>query len=194
LHEGSSTQIRSSIDRKIDHDRVEFIIIHDFAEGQDSCFPGEEVAAIILVYRGLSYWIPWSPTHLVLVDFLCRQRLPLDGWSIANKMASDPFVLQHGTNAPCNLPRPARTSPTAVRQQIKRSREVLTDLIEQEGLDLNAWDIICSVESSTRMVRYRINAQVTWKHWSGEEGEDSGACILLSQSHAALPRARRDAR
>jgi hypothetical protein len=183
FRERNSIQARSSIDRKVDTDRVGFIIVHDFAETPEGCFPGEEAAAAILDYRGSRYWIPWSSTHLVLVDFLCRhQHIPLDSWSIANKMANDPFVLQHGANAPCNLPRPARTSPTAVRQQIRRIRKVLADLIEEQSLDLDARDIICSVESSTRMVRYSINAKVTWKHWSGEEGEDSGACILFSPS------------
>ena len=102
-------------------------------------------------------------------------------------MLEDPFVQQHGWNAPCNMPRPARTSRTAVRQQIKRSREVLTDLIEREGLNLDAKEIIRSVESSTRTVRYQINAKVSWKHWTGSDSEDSGVCILLPGARPPQP-------
>ena len=170
-------------------EEIELTLVHDYAEHDDECSPGEEVTAAILGYRGKQYFVPWGPTHLILIDFICRhRRIPLDAQSIANKMRSDPFVIQHGANAPCDVPRPARTTRTAVRQQIKRSRDMLADLIEDQELDLDAWDIICSVETSTRAMKYRINAKVSWKHWSGSEGEDSGACILLSVPRPTKPR------
>jgi hypothetical protein len=166
--------------RQEKREEIELILIHDYTEIQEECAPGEEVAAAILGCCGRWYWVPWSPTHLILIDFICRhRRIPLDAVSIANKMQTDPFVEQHGWNAPCNMPRPAHTSRTAVRQQIKRCREVLADLIEREELNLDEREIICSVKSSTRTVRYQINATVSWKHWPGPDGEDSGACILL---------------
>lgn len=161
-------------------DQVEFIIVHEFADSPEGCAPGEEAALAAMGFRGNWYWVPFGPTHMVTFDFLARRRIPLDAWSIVNKMASDPFVLQHGANAPCNLPRPARLSPAGLRQQVRRMREMLAHLIQQEGLDLDPWNIICSVKSSTCAVRYWINAKVTWVHWWGAEGEDSGACILLS--------------
>ena len=40
-----------------------------------------------------------------------------------------------------------------------------------KGLDLNASDIIRSEETSTRSVRYRFNANVTWVHWPPQDGE-----------------------
>jgi hypothetical protein len=160
--------------------RVSFEIIHDYTDNPEECAPGEEPVAVIMTYRNCSYWIPWSPTHLLTFDFICRhRRIPLDAWSIAAKMQLDPFVLQNGANAPGNIPRPARCSRTGIRQQIKRMREVLRDLFEEEGIDLNAWDIIRSIESSTRTVRYLVDADVTWRHWPGSEGEDSGACIVF---------------
>ena len=160
--------------------KVNFEIIHDYTENPGECAPGEEPVAAIMTYRVSSYWIPWSPTHLLTFDFLCRhRRIPLDAWSIAAKMQLDQFVLQNGANAPGNIPRPARCSRTGIRQQIKRMRGVLTDLIEDECLDLDAWDIIRSIESSTRAVRYLVDADVTWRHWPGSEGEDSGACITF---------------
>lgn len=155
-------------------DRLDFIIIHDYAETPGECTPGEEVVAIILIYRGRRYWIPWSPGHLILVDFLARHRwIAQDAWRIAAQMQLDPFVVQHGSNAPGAHIRVARTSRTAVRQQIKRIRDVLQKLFDEEGLDLNAPDIIRSEETSTRSVRYRFNANVTWVHWPLPEGENS---------------------
>src|SRR5580693_8213589 len=107
--------------RQEKRDEIELILIHDYTEIQDECAPGEEVVAAILGYSGRQYWIPWGPTHLLLIDFICRRRrIPLDAVSIANKMRTDPFVLQHGANSPCGKPRFARTTRTAVRQQVKR--------------------------------------------------------------------------
>jgi hypothetical protein len=160
--------------------RVKFEIIHDYTENPGECRPGEEPVASIMTCHLGSYWIPWSPTHLLTFDFLCRhRRIPLDAWSIAAKMQLDPFVLQNAANAPGNIPRPARMSRTGVRQQIKRMRDVLANLISEESLDLDAWDIIRSIESSTRTVRYFIDAELSWRHWPGPEGEDSGACIMF---------------
>lgn len=177
----------SSADATSEPDPVEFLIVHDFADNPEGCMPGEEAALVAMGIRGNWHWVPFGPTHVVTFDFLCKRRIPLDAWSIANKMASDPFILQHGTNAPCHLPRPARLSPAGVRQHIRRMRTALAAVIEQTRLDIDPWTIICSVSSSTCSKRYFVNAKVSWRHWCGAEGEDSGTCILFSpQPHMVL--------
>jgi len=151
-------------------------IVHDHAEFRGQCMPGEEVIAVLLLYRGRRYRIPWGPTHLILADFLCRHRwISLDAWQIAEKMANDQFVQQHGMNASGYHGRPARTSRTSVRQQIKRMRGVLAQLILEHGLNLNAWNILRSEKTSSSTVRYRITLDVTWEHWPGlDDGEANG--------------------
>jgi hypothetical protein len=167
--------------------RVSLVIIHDYNEAPGECWPGEEIFAIILIFRKRWYWIPWSPTHLILVDLLCRnRRIALDAWHIAARIQSDPFVLQHGTNAPGHDVRPARTSRVAVRQQVKRSRDVLQKLIDDEGLDLDASSIICSEETSTRSVRYHINADVSWIHRPAPGGEESDLDLPFPQVPGAI--------
>ena len=134
--------------------RLDFIIIHDYTETPGECTPGEEVVAIILIYRGRRYWIPWSPGHLILVDYLARHRwIAQDAWRIAAQMQLDPFVLQHGSNAPGSCVRTARTSRTAVRKKVERIRGVLQQVFDEEGLDLKASDIIRSEDTSTRSKR-----------------------------------------
>lgn len=154
-------------------ERVQFIIIHDYTEVPGECTPGEEVVAIIVIIRGRKFWIPWAPGHLIVVDFLARHRwIAQDAWRISAQMQLDPFVIQHASNAPGAHVRIARTSRTAVRQQIKRIRDFLQKLFDEEGLDLNASDVIRSEETSTRSVRYRLNADVTWVHWPLPEGKE----------------------
>jgi hypothetical protein len=45
-------------------ERANFVIIHDYQETPGVCMPGEEIAAIILVYRGKRYRVPLASTHL----------------------------------------------------------------------------------------------------------------------------------
>ena len=153
-------------------EKPKLIIIHSHSESLDGCLPGEEASAAILCHRGKRLWIPFGPTHLLLFDFLARnRRIALDAWQIAARMQEDPFIRQHATNAPGCHERPARTSRTAVRQQIRRMRDVLAQLIKEEGLDLDAWEIIRSEETSTRVVKYRITIDVVWEHWSGSDDD-----------------------
>lgn len=145
--------------------RAQLLIIHDYAEDPPECFPGEEVIAIILIWRGRRYWVLWGPTHLIVVDYLARHRwIALDSWQIAAKMSLDPFVLQHGTNAPSHKGRPPRTSPSNARQQMKRIRDVLAELIVAEGLVLTVDEIIRTERTSSGTARWRIVADVTWQH------------------------------
>ena len=165
-------------------ERPRFHIIHDNAESPGQCLPGEEVIAILLVYLGKRYRIPWGPTHLILGDFLCRYRwIALDALQIATKMSNDPFVQQHGMNAAGYHGRPARTSRTSVRQQIKRMREVLAELIREHGLNLNAWDILRSEETSNSTVLYRMALDVNWTHWPPSDGDDAAASSRIPPIH-----------
>ena len=174
--------------------KVTFLIIHDYTEIPGRCMPGEEVVAIILVYRGRRIWIPWSPTHLVLADYLCRRRwIAQDAVRIADQMRIDPFVRQHGTNAPGCKVKPVRTSRTAVRQKVKRMRDVLDRIIKEEGLDLKASEIIRSEESSTCVVRYRIWADVMWEHWPRQDGLEVNVDIPLADVPPAFLVAERNA-
>jgi len=62
--------------------------------------------------------------------------------------AMDPFVLQHGSNAPGSCVRQPNEQD-AVRKKVERIRGVLQQVFDEEGLDLKASDIIRSEETST---------------------------------------------
>jgi hypothetical protein len=155
-------------------ERARLVIVHDYCDSDDQCLPGEEVVAIILIWRGRSFWIPWGPTHLIVGNFLARHRwIALDSWQIAAKMRDDPFVQQHGMNAPGHKGRPARTSPAGARQQMKRMKDVLAALIVEYGLDISLDDILRTERTSTGTALYRIVADVSWEHWPLPGGEDA---------------------
>lgn len=148
--------------------RVKLIIIYDYADVPGEYTPGTEIIAILLVWRGNRYLVPWGTTHLIVIDFLCRYRwIALDSWQIAAKMKLDPFVQQHGSNAPGTKGRPARTSHSGARQQMKRIRDVLMVIIAETRIDLDVEDIIRRETSSSGTTRYRIVADVSWENLPG---------------------------
>jgi hypothetical protein len=159
-------------------EKVKLVIIHDYQEDPGVCMPGEEVVAIILIYRGKRYRIPLSPTHLILMDYLARCRYPEDAWRISAQMQLDPFTTDHGSNAPGHRARPARTSRAAVRVQVMRIRAAFAAVISEQGLDLDAEAILRSEETSTRVVRYKLAADISWEHWHLWDCEES---ILVPQ-------------
>lgn len=168
-------------------ERANLLVIHDYAESQEECFPGEEVIAIILNWRRQRYRIPWGPTHLIVGDFLARHRwLALDTWQIAAKMREDSFVQQHGTNAPGHIGRPARTSPAGARQQMKRMRDVLAELIAEKGLDLTVDEILRTERTSSGTACYRIVADPSWEHWPRPDYGDAFSDLRNPKVHPAL--------
>lgn len=163
-------------------ERVRLVMAHEYAQVPGQCAPGEEVVGAFLIWRGRVYPIPLSVTHLILFDFLCRHRwIAMDASTIAPRLRTDFFVIHHGSNAPGHHVKSARTSRTAVRKQVERIRAVLTRLIADKGLDLNALKILRSEVSSTRSVRYRINADVSFEHWA------TAGDSVTSQTIAGIP-------
>jgi hypothetical protein len=96
-------------------------------------------------------------------------------------MELDPFVTEHASSAPGSHVKTARTSRTGVRKKIERIRAVLQQVFDDEGLDLKASDIIRSEETSTRSVRYRLYAKVTWVHWPLPQGEDVASSLPTAE-------------
>lgn len=149
-----------------ERERARLVIAHEYAQVSGQCAPGEEILGAFLIWRGRVYPIPLGLTHLILLDFLCRNRwIAMDASAIAIRLQTDLFVVHHGSNAPGHRVRPARTSRTAVRKQIERIRAVIEQLIAREKLELDAFEILRSEETSTLCKQYRINADVSFDHW-----------------------------
>jgi hypothetical protein len=106
---------------------LEIVITHQYQETPGTCMPGEEIVAIVIVYRKKWHRIPLGPSHMILVDYLSRCRWPEDSWLISAQLKLDPFSIEHGANAPGHKVRPARTSRAAVKQQIFRIRAAVSE-------------------------------------------------------------------
>jgi hypothetical protein len=167
--------------RYAQRERVRLVLVHEFAQTPVGCAPGEEAVGAYLIWRGRAYEISLSAPHLVFLDFLCRHRwIAMDASTIAIRMRTDLFVLHHGSNAPGHQVKPSRSSRTAIRQQVRRIRAVIAKVIADEKLDLDAFSILRSEETSTRSKRYRITADVSYEHWK------TSRALLSSRSVAGI--------
>jgi hypothetical protein len=81
----------------------------------------------------------------------------------------EPFYVHNGSNGPSHITKPTRTSRVAVRKQLHRIREIMAEFFAANVIDLNPWTIIRSEPTSTREVRYRVDAVVSTDHpdWRG---------------------------
>lgn len=57
------------------HNVARLIIVHKYAYVPGRCSAGEECSSCWFLWRGRQYQIPLSVTHLLLIDYLCHQRL-----------------------------------------------------------------------------------------------------------------------
>ncbi len=150
--------------------KVRLVLVHQYTERaapalSGHCIPGEEVISTYIVWQGQSCRLPLSTTHLILLDYLCRHRgVAQSAAQIAAGLDTELFYLHHGSNARGAAVVRARTSRTAVRQQIKRIRAILAKCFSDANLDFDPAAIIRSHATSTREVRYQVEANVTWEH------------------------------
>ena len=161
-HEIATLELHS--DRR---ERARLVLVHNYAYA-NRCSPGEECSSLWFLWGGRQHQISLSVTHLLLIDFLCHQRLGKSAAEIVDGLA-EPFYAHHGSNGASHVAKTARTSRVAVRKQLQRIREVMADFFAGNRIDLDPLDIIRTESTSTREVKYRVDAAVTWDHpdWHG---------------------------
>lgn len=143
-----------------------FKIVHRFRETGDGedCFPGEEVAWIIFVWRGREIEVRLSVALRILLDYLARKNRPQSRAQIVAGLRSDPFYLQHGANVQGTAKLRRRFSYGTIKEYVKRLRMALQAAFNEAGLKLDALEVLVSESTETNEVRYRLKATVEWIH------------------------------
>jgi hypothetical protein len=124
--------------------RVTLVLLHQYADhSKGGCLPGEEVIAAFVAWRGNSYKLPLSSTHLILLDYLAKHRgVAQNASQIADGLNSELFYVHHAWNAPGRRVKRARSSRTAVKKQVSRIRVVMNRVFRESHLPLHAETII----------------------------------------------------
>jgi hypothetical protein len=139
--------------------KVRLVIVHECAGTRlpGRCVPGEEkILSAWLIHQGRLYRLPLSTTHLILLDFLARHNgISLNAEQIQERLNSELFYV--------HLAR-ARSSRTAVRQQVRRIRDCMAQCFAKADLDIDPEEVLRSEPTSTNEVKYRLHADVSWEH------------------------------
>lgn len=125
---------------------------------------GTEIVSVWLIFRGRSYRLRLSTTHLILLDYLCWHCAGGIGQSASEIEAGlneQLFYVHHGSSAKRGRTVIARSSRTSIRKQVERIRGILAELFAEELLPFDPYKILHSEPTSTREIRYSIRADVT---------------------------------
>lgn len=143
-----------------------FKIVHRFratGSGTD-CFPGEEVAWIIFVWRDRQVEVRLSLALRILFDYLAQKSRPQSAAQIVAGLRGDPFYLQHGANVQGSAKLRRRFSYGAIKEYVKRLRRALQVAFDEAGLKLDPFAVLVSEPTESNEVRYRLKATIEWIH------------------------------
>jgi hypothetical protein len=138
-----------------------FRIIHRFNPANGApCGPGEEVAAVYLVWRGREFQLRLSTVLRLLFDYLARHsRLFQSARQIECGMRESRFYARISDGSLWS------TIPRAyVRVYIERVRAAIQQACEEAGLLLASDAVLVSEQTVMNEIGYRLNATVDWVH------------------------------
>jgi hypothetical protein len=142
-----------------------FRTVHRFRMPGTDCWPGEEVFAIFLAYRGHEYQLLLSPALLLLADYLLRHsRYAQTATQIATGIhASGGFYAEQGMNGR-RRQRIPRIPRSAIREYIKRIRSALVVAFDEAELRIDPNDVLVTQESVSNHVLYRWKGIIEVAH------------------------------
>lgn len=145
------------------------VVAHGAHQPLTKCLPGETVEQISLVVRSRVIPLSLSPTGLVVADLLARQRpMLLAASQIEHLLASDPFCIRLGANAPSAPRRVVRLTRRSVKVYIQRLRSQLGKAFKAAGLATRSEDILVSETTELSNVKtYRFAIPCEFVHLNG---------------------------
>jgi hypothetical protein len=118
-----------------------------------------------LVYRGRLYPLRLSLALRMLIDYLAQHsHFPQSASQIEAGMRTDPFYMNHGTNATFHNGLKRRISRSAIREYIKRLRLAFGLAFAEAGQALDPRQVIVSEPTVTNEIGYHLKATVEWFH------------------------------
>jgi hypothetical protein len=140
-------------------------IVHRFRKAETGCFPGEEVAWVLLIHRCREYCLRLPLSLTLLFDYLARnRRFPQSAAQISSGLRSDPFYVRHAANAETGKKRTRRFSPGSIKEYVKRLRCALRIAFREVGLRLDPFAVLVSVPTEGNQVCYQLKVIVDWVH------------------------------
>lgn len=149
---------------------LRLVIAHGAHLPLTKCLPGETVEQISLVVHSRVTPLSLSPMGLVVADLLARKRpMLLAASQIKHFLASDPFCIRLGANAPAAPRRVVRLTRRSVKVYIQRLRTQLGKALKAAGLAMRAEGILVSETTElSNVTTYRFAIPCEFVHLNGD--------------------------
>jgi hypothetical protein len=136
-----------------------FLIVHRFRMPGNECGPGEEVFAVLWIFRGHKFQLRLSTTLLLLFDYLAHHlHTAQNAKQIELGVRADPFYREHAKNASGRPALVRRIPRSAVREHVKRLRRALTLVFRKANLPLDPNKVVVIKQTVGNEVQYQLKA------------------------------------
>ena len=136
-----------------------FQIVHRFRMPGNECGPGEEVFAVLWIFRGRKYQLRLSTALLLLFNYLAHHlHTAQNAKQIELGVRADPFYREHAKNANGRPALVRRIPRSAVREHVKRLRHALTLVFHKANLPLDPNKVVVVKHTVGNEVQYQLKA------------------------------------
>jgi len=142
---------------------IHIIVEHRNHKRGTICAAGETIGDILLggpAPRSFGF----SDMSLLLVDCLCRYRLPLSAEKIGQIMCTDPFYVHYAGNVIGRNHSVSRPKRRSVRSCVHRAQRRMGAVFIEAGLNLDPRTILVSQASEASTLVYRLRATMSLIH------------------------------
>jgi hypothetical protein len=142
-----------------------FRIMHRFRMPGSDCLPGEEIFAVLLVYRGREYHLRLSLALRILFDYLARHpRVPQSASQIQLGVRADDFYRRHAVNGTGRRAVTRNISRSYVRTYAKRLHQAFHLAFQEARLQIDPSDVLVEVKTVGNELGYQLKANCDWVH------------------------------
>jgi hypothetical protein len=142
-----------------------FRIVHRFRMPGTDCWPGEEIFAVFLVYRGREYHLRLPLALRILFDYLARHsRVPQSAGQIELGVRADDFYRDHAENGTRRRAVTRGMSRSYVRTYARRLHKALELAFREANLQVDPGSVLMELKTVGNEVGYQLRANCDWVH------------------------------
>ncbi len=143
---------------------LHFILTHFHHIPGTICAPGETIGDISLGGFPTPTSLGLSQMSLLLMDCLCRYRMPLTASRIEQIMNSDPFYVDYAANQIGYKQIIAKPDSRNIRVCVPRIQKRMEPVFQELGLRVDPLQILTSEATDSNVIVYRLKATVEIVH------------------------------
>lgn len=141
-----------------------FRIVHRFRMPGSDCLPGEEIFAVVFLYRGREYFLRLPLGIRIFFDYMAHHpRVPQSAGQIAGGVCSDEFYRQHAANG-TGRSMTRRITRSYVRVYADRLRIAMAKAFEEAQVHIDPRTVLVELETVGNERGYQLKAKFEWQH------------------------------